>query len=774
MKRFLRWAGRIVIALIVVTILGVGAVWGYYHRIVSAKPGLLKTEYEALPMGALVNSFSGTGGYPWVCGNDTPAATVPHGMVRLAPDTGSPWKSRQGFNRSGYYYGDNKIVGFSHTRLVGADAHEGGLFRVFPALSRDAAQARSVDRSARFSHDHETAFPGYYAVRLRDSGVLAEMTTTRRTGVHRYTFPADEESHIIIDVTSALGNKRCGDGRVKVLPDSGEVEGSAKLFGTFSSRYGGLKAYFVARFSRPFDGFGTWNGDGFETGRLETTGDAAGLDVWFSPSDKDRWIEVRVGLSYVSIANARLNLNTEAGTRTFSDIVRAAQDEWEAVLGRVKVAGGTEEQRRIFYTRLYNSFMMPTTFSDVNGDYTGFDRAVHAAQGFTYYTDMSLWDTFRTVHPLYTLIARPEERDMVISLVEMAKAGGSLPRWPSGAGYTGSMLGSPADMVVAEAWLKGIRDFDVEAAYGFMRETAMKSRPDGTSRDQRDGIGSYVEKGYCPSDEMEESVASTLEFAHADHAIGLLAQALGRTDDATYFLKRGQNYRNVWNPESLYFEERDGAGRFPKERNPLVLSYLDRDGRYTRGYVEGSGLQWRWYVPHDAAGLVSLFPSEKYFTEQLDSFFSNSDAPMGHWYPGVYYWHGNQPDLHSVYLFNAVNRPDLTQKWVRWILSNRYADNYSGIDGNDDGGTLSTWYVFSSLGLYPIAGTTRYELGAPTFDSAELDLGDHVLRIEAEREPLNDAPLVEVWLNNNRLDRTWVSHEEIAGGGVLRFKKKTG
>jgi predicted alpha-1,2-mannosidase len=269
---------------------------------------------------------------------------------------------------------------------------------------------------------------------------------------------------------------------------------------------------------------------------------------------------------------------------------------------------------------------------------------------------------------------------------------------------------------------------------------------------------------------MDEAVSKTLEYAWADHAIGQLAGSLGKRDDALLFEEHAGFYRNLWNPETMYFHPRNSAGDFVPEFKPLLLTYFDRKGKYTDDYVEGSALQWRWAVPFDARGLISLFGSPEYFATELNDFFAQSDPAMGRWNPGPYYWHGNEPDIHAAYLFNEAGRPDLTQKWVRWILDHKYGTSYDGLDGNDDGATLSAWYIFSSLGFYPIAGTEIYQLGTPLFREVEVAMGGKILRIEAEQYTPGNFYVDQVQLNDSILDRSWIKHSEIAGGGVLNFQ----
>lgn len=721
-------------------------------------------------LGRHVNPFIGTGGVFYLSGNETPGACVPFGMVRLSPDTVSNSGVRA-LNSSGYYYRDERLLGFSHTRLVGTGATDGGQFLVVPAIDAktDPKFPGAIRRGLEvaFSHQDETASPGYYALNLPKQGVKAELTATGHVGVHRYTFSAAGAPHLLINITNALGRGTCKDGEVRVRQDSNEVEGSVRVFGTFSKRYGGIRVYFVARCDKPFDSFRTWRRNSFSTDAKAASSDL-GVDLAFAKTDGPAIIELKVGLSHVSIENAWANLEDEAGKLRFDEVRAKAEAAWETRLSTIRVDGGSDKERTIFYTALYHSLQMPTAFGDAHGDYLGFDGKVHPAPGFTYYTDMSLWDTFRTTHPLFTLIAPREQRDMVVSLVEMAKQGGYLPRWPSGNGYSNSMFGTPADMVVAETYLKGIRDFDVETAYRAMRSTAL-GKPTKSRFSGRDGIEDYLKYRYCPSNAVSGSVAKTLEYSYADHAISLLAEALGHREDATLFAAHSRFYRNLWNPITQYFQPLNTQGEFDNAFRPLLLTYLDRGGKYTRAYVEGSALQWRWGAPFDAEGLINLFRSRDYFVKELDDFFEHSVPEVGH-NPNAYYWHGNQPDIYAAYLFNAAGRPDLTQKWVRWILDVKYGDQENGLDGNDDGGTLSAWYVLSSLGLFPTAGSDVYQLASPVWKRAEIQMGKHRLTIIAENAGPKNVYVQKVSLNDKPLDRRWLKHAEIANGGTLRFE----
>lgn len=766
MRRFLKILGAAIGLSLLIAMLLISGLWMKYRSFVDApvKP-IPEGIQQNYPASAKVNPFIGTGGVPWTCAYNFPGASLPFGMMRLSPETASMITDDVGLNTSGYFYGDNKIIGFSHTRLVGTGATDGGHFLIQPIDYNTMTRKNPKQIKYEYAHENEMAYPGYYNVDLPDLGIKAELTSTERGGIHRYTFEGVEKPGFFMDITHTIGDHRSEDGFIKKNNDY-ELEGHARTHGSFGGRYGGLKVYFAARFSSPIQEFGVWENDAF----LDNPNSASGDKLHARFSFNQNTIQVKMAISHVSIENAWENLEAEAGTKDFDQVAEEALNVWENRLASIKISGGTSEQQINFYTALYRSFQMPTIFNDVNGQYVGFDKQVHLADGFNYFTDMSIWDTFRTTHPLYNLIAVDDQQNMIESLVLMAKQGGWLPRWPSGYGYTNSMLGSASDIVISEAYQKGICDFDVEFAYQNMKEIALASTPKGAAYSGRDGNDLCVKYGYCPADSMDEAVSRTLEFAWSDYSIGLLAEALGKHEEAQFFHELSMNYKNVWNPESQFFHPRNADGTFDEHFKPLLLTYVDGDETYTNDYVEGSAMQWRWAPFFDAPGLIDLFESKDYFIDELDNFFANSDYEIGYFYPGSYYWHGNEPDIHAPYLFNYVDRPDLTQKWVRSILENKYKNRYDGLDGNDDAATMSAWYIFSALGFYPVAGTDIYQLGAPLFEKAEINLGEATLTVVAENYAPDHIYAEKVWLNDSLLDRTWIRHDEIVNGGILKFE----
>ena len=722
-------------------------------------------------LGRWVNPFIGTGGLPWASGMLFPGTIVPFGMVRLSPDT----SFLGGFvienmGTAGYYYGHSHIWGFSHTRLSGTGAVDGGHFRITPARGAVNPAGR-MSAPLIFNKAFEEAAPGYYGVWLPQVSVLAELTSTTHVGVHRYTFDPGSEAHLLLDATSSLAGGNATEGRIEVLPELQEVVGHGRVFGDFSSRYDGLKGFFVARFSRPFEGFGTWTDGILEEGRATVEGDDVGADLHFSTDGEETPVEVKLGISFVSLENARENLDHEAGALDFEGVRTAARQVWENVLGRARIQTSSSRDRKIYYTAVYHSMIMPTHFTDVNGEYLGFEHQVGVADDFVYRTDLSLWDTFRTEHPLLVLIAPEVQRDSLKSLIRMARIGGAIPRWPSGAGYTGSMFGTPADMIITESYLKGLTDFEVEEAYEYMKALALGPPPPGAKG--RDGIEDCLEFGYCPADRMNWAVSRTLEYAWADASVGLLAAALGREEDAMFFRNRSLDYRLLWNPDTAYFQPRNADGSWFEPFFPNLTTYVDEifGGKFTDDYCEGSPRHWRWTAPHDPAGLLDLFGDTDFFVQELETFMQEASRRRGDINPGPAYWHGNQHDMHVIYLFNEAGRPDLTQKWVRWALQDRYGTEEDGLDGNDDGGTVSAWYVLSALGLYPVAGTDRYWIGAPIVERAEVQLGDGVvLNVTAENQHPDHAYVQAATLNDEPICAPFLTHEAIASGGTIYFE----
>lgn len=711
-------------------------------------------EIEAGVYGQYVDPFIGTGGTPWTCAMLSPAATVPFGSVRLGPDTcfiGGGYLIKM--NTSGYYYEHGHIKGFSHSRLSGTGAEDYGCFRVTPAAGDNEPAVMT------YSHSKEIASPGYYAVYLPSVGCLAELTADVHTGVHRYTFYNSDDARLYIDVTSASANKTSKNGKVEYNKETGVISGSCIIDGQFSGRYDGLPAYFAAVADKPVLSYDINNSES-----------ECGIDLNFGSLNGES-VELKLAISFVSEENAVLNLKEETDGLSFDEVRQNAADDWEKRLSSIKINTDDDEIKTVFYTALYHSMIMPSNFTDINGEYLGFDKEIAVAEGYTYRTDMSLWDTCRTTHPLYTLIAQDIQTDCLNSLVQMAKSGvGVIPRWPMGAGYTSSMQGDPANIVITESYLKGITDFDVESAYEFMKN----SSDNAVKKDGRNYVDLYNEYGYIPQDIApgDESVSRTLEYAWEDAAIASLAEALGKTDEAEKYTAKSMYYKNVFNSETKYFQARNSDGSFVWNFSPYITTFYDAVmiKKFADCYCEGSARQWRWSAMHDIDGMIELFGSEEYFVRELEDFMKDASLTRAALDPGDGYWVGNQHDIHTPYLFSNAGRADLTQKWVRWTLKNRFSTDINGLDGNDDGGTLSSWYVFSAIGFYPLAGTDKYWIGSPNIDSAEITLSNgNTLKITANNQSDKNIYVSSVTLNGEKLDGCYITHSQLMNGGELVF-----
>ena len=710
-------------------------------------------EVETGEYSQYVDSFIGTGGLPWTCGMVSTAASVPFGLVKLGADTsfiGGAYIVKT--NTSGYFYEHHHIEGFSHSRLSGTGAEDYEIFRVTPVVGNKKAGPVA------YSHEYETAVPGYYAVYLQSLDCLAELTATAHTGVHRYTFGSSKNARLSLDVSSYAGNSRVEKSFAEYDEEAGIITGGCELHAQFSGRYDGLPVYFAAKTNKKID-------------NLVISGDETDLTVDIDFGDiKDDAVELKVGISFVSTENALLNLEAEVGDKSFDEVRKDAQTQWENELSLIKIDTQDADVKTIFYTALYRTMIMPSDITDANGEYLGFDKQVHVADGYTYRTDMSLWDTVRNTHALYTLIQADVQNDCLNSLVEMAKAGGQLPRWPQGAGYTSSMFGDPANIMITESYLKGFDTFDVETAYEYMKLSSNKK----INKDGRDFVEEYNTYGYVPDDidHTRKSVSRTLEYAWEDAAIANLAKALGYTADAEEYTDKSMNYKNVFNPENCYFMARNADGEFDKTFSPDITSFYE-DAiplGLARGFCEGSAKQWRWSAIHDIDGMIELFGSEEYFVSELEAFMEAAAPTRAFIDPGAGFWVGNQHDIHTPYLFSDAGRSDLTEKWVRWTLAERFSTDINGLDGNDDGGTISAWYVFSAMGFYPLAGTDKYWIGSPNIDSAEITLSNgNTLSVKTINQSESNVFVSRVTLNGTEICGNYLTHEQLTAGGELVF-----
>jgi len=713
-------------------------------------------QYPGGPIAA-VDMFVGTGGDGFGVGSALPGASVPYGMVKLSPDTSAVNGAQMQWSHcGGYAFDDPMIVGFSHTHMhgIGVPGYGSVLFK--PAVGFDPAGI--VDNGFRETYDKqsEIALPGYYGVTLSESGIAVELTAGARTGVHHWTWPAGTgagEAVVNIDLAYAIGGGQGLAGAVEVLPDERRARGWTH---TDSDHGGDFIVYFDAVFDHDLTGYGTWADGVVSEGSATAEATAVGAWLVLDVSD-DPSVLAQVGISYTGAEGAAANREAEAVT-SFGAARFRAQRAWQDRLGRIEVRGGTADEQRIFYSALYHVYQHPTLVTDADGRYRGFDNAIHA-DGRPYYTDFSLWDTYRTLHPLLILLEPEDSADMAQSLVRMADQWGGLPRWPLATSDSGSMIGTSADVVLAGSYLKGATDFDVERAWGYMWDHARGP----VCCAGRSGIDEYLTLGYVAADLTGGAVSKTQEYAWDDWALSNLATALGRDDEAATLWGQSRTIGALWDPSVGFFRGRLADGTWDPSFEPTA---------WEEYFTEGDAWQHLWLSPH-ADLLAEIMGGFEALVTTLEDFFERSkqdweNSPMGYWAPLPYYWHGNEPDIHAAYLFAAVGRPHLTQKWVRWIMDIHYGLGPHGLAGNDDAGTLSAWYVFSALGFFPWAGSDLYYVGTPAFERATLHLPGGDFLVEATGH--DQGPYVQsVVLNGAPLDQPWFNHADLADGGTLSF-----
>lgn len=711
----------------------------------------------ATPLIQHVDPFLGTGGSGYNdLGNTYPGPTRPYGMVRPGPDTQNEGGAPGFTHCAGYAFTDDFINGFSHARMHGTGTPGYGNLGVMPVPAMEPAFTDQSGHMTRRSD--EVASTGYYAVTLERGGIRAELTSTDRVAVHRYTFAEGSSQAILFDLGHRLSSDNHSvDGAIDVDVASGEITGFASTAGGYSSRFGGQPLWFVARASRPFVSHGVWEEDVLHADRSAATGGRSGAWITFDPSD-GRQVVLEVAISYVSVEGARANLAAESRAFDFDAVRRESEEVWERWLGRIVIEARYEHDIRRFYTALYHALLMPTLATDVDGRYRGLDKEVHEADGWLYYTDFSLWDTYRTLHPLLTLVYPEVQLDFLRSLTAMAAAGGAMPHWPHGIGYTGGMLGDPAAMVIADSWRKGLTDFDLRTAYDAMRAGAF-----GDASPAFRGRGHaevYDRLGYVPYETGGWSTSKTLEFAYADWALAFLADALGEAADAARFRERAGNWRNTWDPARQFFVGRHEDGRF-------VEHFYDDS--WQEEYSEGNAWQYLWLVPHDLVGLAEHMGGRGVMLERLRYFFEQSLTERRTFLPPRWYWHGNEPDIHAPYVFTALGEGAEGARWARWVAQSWYGDGPRGLPGNDDAGTLSAWLVFTTMGLYSLTGEDSYLIGGALSTRTEIQIGDGVFVIEAPDASDAQPALREARIDGEVLSDYRLPHARVRAGATLRL-----
>lgn len=717
---------------------------------------------DEIPLTGFVDPFIGTGG----SGNAIPGALVPHGFVRLTPDT----KGNAG-DVGGYAWEDPELEGFVHTQLEGPGGSANGYSQLLVLPQTGALETHREQRVAPFSHDHEQAHPGYYRVEL-DSGVVAELTATGHAGVHRYTFPAGS-GRLLLDLGHSKGDSTGGsvslDGRSWSGFASYNVHPVLSLLDGGAGGMAMMTSYFHAELSRAPQDTGVFRGAGDQPS--EQPGERQAIGSWIGmwagwDFAEETTVELRVGVSLISADQARANLEAEVGDESFDAVAQRAEARWNSKLNRMQVEGSDTVKTK-FYTALYHSMFQPADHTEADGRYvvsaSGVPEVVSDGIPHYYSDDWCMWDTFRTLHPLGTILEPELRGDITRSLLEVYRLGGWLPKctW-SATGYSRVMIGNPAVPIIADAWVKGLDTGDAALAWEAVDHAGTAELPnlsDGTCGYLNLGtVPDYLELGYVPTEcDPSQSVSMTLEHSYDDWAAARMAEALGRTADAQRYDERGTWWRNHWNAEAGFMQARDRSGAWVEPFDP-------DDGSDFNNFCEATAHIYSWFVPHDVPALVEVMGGTDAFVQRLDAFFAD-----GHFQPS------NQPSFHIPWLYAAAGRPAGTQQRVRAIVDEVFTDQPDGLPGNDDAGSTSAYLVLSMLGLYPLApGDGAYTISAPRLSGGTLYLhpgyydGGRV-NIEVVGDPEVEPYLASVEWNGEELDELRIGHDQLVAGGTLRF-----
>lgn len=689
-----------------------------------------------------IDPFIGTGFH----GHTYPGATVPFGAVQLSPDTrAGNWDAC-----AGYHYDDSTLTGFSHTHLSGTGCIDLGDLLIRPTTQTVDPSRQPMYAPAAFRHEDEKAEAGYYAVLLHEEGIRAELTATAHTGVHRYTFPKESTPTVIVDLKHSLDNEHIYESSLQVV-NPHEMTGMRNTRGWSDNQ----RIYFVIQCSQPFEKATLVSNQKALEGK-----EAEGTDLQALLKFKDHTSEpivMKVGLSIVSVENARENLQAEVEGFDFDAVKQAAYHTWNDAVSAIKVEGGTEEQKTNFYTALYHSMVVPNVVSDVNGQYRRHDQTIgQLPQGAVQYSTFSLWDTFRAWNPMMTLIDTTLVTNMIHSFLHIYDASGELPLWPLSAGETGTMIGYHSASVIADAYMKGIRGFDAEKALEALVVSSEKNQK---------GADYYISKGFIPSNIKKESISCLLEFAYDDWCIAQLAQALGKQEIYDTYIRRSQQYLNVFDGATRFFRPKRMDGNWETPFNPNEVG---------RAYTEATAWQYRFFVPHDVNGMVQLFGGKEAFTSALDDIF-HTDAQVDGDLVDItgligQYAHGNEPSHHIAYLYNYIGQPWKTQAMTRRLLDEMYAPTPEGIVGNEDCGQMSAWYILSSLGLYAVCpGSNEFTFTTPLFEKATLQLANGKTLTITANHPEKNLYIHKVELNGKEIETNFVTYEQLMGGGELHF-----
>jgi len=734
-------------------------------------PGDVAVETDVAPAPRyvdLVDLRIGTDNFGGAFGATFPGATRPFGMIQPGPETSNLGKPGI-LHTGGYYYDDVYLEGLSLCHVSGIGAPDYGHLLFLGVDGMSVAKTTEKGYRQKYTHADETFQVGHYAVDLA-TGLRAEATATLRAALLRFTFPAGADPVVLIDLGhgSAGANDDAAviitDAEVTLDPDGRRVSGFATLNGGLSGRIGGIQTFFAAELDVPVSAVGTWEQGELHEGethrKATVTSPRVRLGAWLKVVPPEGGVvHVKAAISFIDEAAARANLDAEIPGFDFDGVAADAANAWNDVLGRVEAVGGTPDERVITYTALYHAFLMPNLFTDADGRYRGFDRQVHTADGFRFYSNFSMWDTYRTVHSLITLLLPDQSRELMQSLTLMKAQGGFFPKWPIGLGEGGSMVGESAFIVMADSLVKGVTGFDTATAWQGVVDQLLRKTGDDATAGMGECYPAYSLVGWCPADQQDGSASKTLEYAYDDFAGSVLARRLGHDAEADLLDARGRAaYANIWRPTDRFFDGRNADGTFVE---PFAeFGWGDQ-------WVEGDAWQYRFFVPWDAMGLAALFGGVEPFVQELTRFFEGSVPEVGMLVPGKHYWHGNEPDIHASWMFSDVGRPDLSAEWVRWVMATKYKATPDGIDGNDDCGTLSAWYAFSALGLYPVPARDDYLIASPVFEHVVVHLDGGDLVVDAPGAGPDNRYVQSATWNGAPLNEARLHHADLPGGTLV-------
>lgn len=702
---------------------------------------------------SLVNPFIGTDGH----GHTYPGATLPFGMVQLSPDThtdGWDWCS-------GYHASDYSIMGFSHTHLSGTGAADYGDILLMPTVGKiqlEPGNRENPDEGyrSRFSHQNEKAEPGFYSVFLDDYKINVELTTTERCGFHKYIFQKSDSSNIVLDLFHGIQDIT-KNASVKIV-DNQTIQGFRRSGGWANDH----TVFFYAQFSKPFKISGIYDGEKILNGIKSFDGKIVKSFFTFS-TDKNEYVLVRIGISSTSIEGAKKNLEKEIPVWDFEIIRKSASDKWEEELSKIQVEGKKKDELITFYTALYHTMLAPNIFSDVDGSYMGMDKKIHHAKNFTMYTVFSLWDTFRALHPLLSIIDKKRTDDFINSMLAKYEESGLLPVWELASNETNCMIGYHAVPVIVDAFMKGIKNYDTLKIYQAMKTSAMQNFR---------GLEYYRRIGFVPMDKEIEAVSKTLEYAYDDWCIAQMANRLNKKDDYDYFLNRAQNYENVFDEETKFMRGRNYNGMWKKVFD-AAEPFPGGSGEFT----EGSSWQYTWFVPQDVSGLITFMGGSEKFSAKLDELFK-VDSLKDYFVPSDMtgligqYAHGNEPSHHVAYLYNYTGDAWKTQSRIRDIMKKMYTANRDGLCGNEDCGQMSAWYVLSAIGIYSVTpGSNVFVIGSPLFDKITMNLENgKKFIIETQNNSNKNIYIQSASLNKEKYQKSFLRYSDIENGGILQFK----